>query len=108
MAANVFFSQNKSSSRERDSLTPCNMHLNPCKYIARLLECKVNGDLFRYIINTYIIKTCYQKLMDMNKRSNKCPSKNCAILHLHFNEELFHTTSINTYLEKKTNESSVS
>ena len=30
MAANVSFSQNKSSSSERDSLTPCNMHLTPC------------------------------------------------------------------------------
>ena len=30
MAANVFFSQNKNSTSERDSLTPCNMHLTPC------------------------------------------------------------------------------
>ena len=30
MAANLFSSQNKSSSGERDSLTPCNMHLTPC------------------------------------------------------------------------------
>ena len=30
MAAKYFSSQNKSSSRERDSLTPCNMHLTPC------------------------------------------------------------------------------
>ena len=27
MAATLFSSQNKSSSDERDSLTPCNMHL---------------------------------------------------------------------------------
>ena len=30
MAAKLFFSQNESSSSERDSLTPCNMHLTPC------------------------------------------------------------------------------
>ena len=55
MASNVFFSQNKSSSSERDSLTPCNMHLTPCNMIiniARLLQCKVNGDRFMYIIKT--------------------------------------------------------
>ena len=30
MAVKLFFSQNKSSSSERSSLTPCNMHLTPC------------------------------------------------------------------------------
>ena len=30
MAAKFFSSQNKSSPGERDSLTPCNMHLTPC------------------------------------------------------------------------------
>ena len=30
MAAKLFSSQNKSSSSERDSLTPCNMHLTLC------------------------------------------------------------------------------
>ena len=30
MAAEIFSSQNKSSSSERDSLTPCNTHLTPC------------------------------------------------------------------------------
>ena len=30
MATKIFSSQNKSSSSERDFLTPCNMHLTPC------------------------------------------------------------------------------
>ena len=30
MAAKLFSSQTKSSSSERDFLTPCNMHLTPC------------------------------------------------------------------------------
>ena len=30
MAAKHFSSQNKSSYSERDSLTPCNMHMTPC------------------------------------------------------------------------------
>ena len=30
MAAKFSSPQNKSSSSERDSLTPCNMHLTPC------------------------------------------------------------------------------
>ena len=30
MAAKLFLPQNKSSSSEHDSLTPCNMHLTPC------------------------------------------------------------------------------
>ena len=64
MAANVFFSQNKSSSSERDSLTPCNMHLTPCneKNIAWLLKCKGNGDLFRYITREVTPFDTYQSL----------------------------------------------
>ena len=44
MAAKLFSSQNKSSSDERDSLTPCNMHLTPCN-IDRLLNvyCEIFG-----------------------------------------------------------------
>ena len=56
MVAKLFSSQNKSSSDERDSLTPCNIALDSVQYeknIARLLQCKVNWDLFRYIIITY-------------------------------------------------------
>ena len=30
MAAKLFSSQNKSSSDERDSLTPCNIHVTSC------------------------------------------------------------------------------
>ena len=30
MVVNFFCSQNQTSSGERDSLTPCNMHLTPC------------------------------------------------------------------------------
>ena len=30
MAANISSSQNKTSSAERDSLTPCSMQLSPC------------------------------------------------------------------------------
>ena len=69
VAAKLFSSQNKSSSSERDFLTPCNMHLTPCNMqkilhdsvqyaenIARLLQYKVNGNLFSYIIKEgYII-----------------------------------------------------
>ena len=35
MAAKLLSSQNKSSSDERDSLTPCNMHLTPCSMSMR-------------------------------------------------------------------------
>ena len=30
MVAKLFFAQNKSSSRERDSFTPCYVHFTPC------------------------------------------------------------------------------
>ena len=54
MASNFFSPQNKSSSSERDSLPPCNLDkLDSVQYaenIAQLLQCKVNGRLFRYII----------------------------------------------------------
>ena len=44
MAATVFLSQNKSSSSERDSLTPCNMHLTPCNIVRLLnLYCDIYG-----------------------------------------------------------------
>ena len=45
MAAKLFSSQNKSSSDERDSLTPGKYALDPVQYeknIARLFQCKVN------------------------------------------------------------------
>ena len=50
MAAKLFSSQNKSSSSEYDCLTLCNMHLTLqyAENIACLLQCKVNGNLFRY------------------------------------------------------------
>ena len=53
MVAKIFSSQNKSSSSERDSLPPFQYALDSVQYavnIARLLQCKVNGHLFRYII----------------------------------------------------------
>ena len=72
MASKLFSSQNKSSSDERDSLTPCNMHLTPCnmrKNIARLLQCKVNGDLFRYIITADVsfVTFCNQKSLEIDR-----------------------------------------
>ena len=52
MAAKIFSSQNKSSSSERDFLTPCNMHMTVqyAENIARLLQCKMNGNILRSII----------------------------------------------------------
>ena len=40
MAVIFFSSQNKSSSGERDSLIPCNMHLTPCNIYRLLLHKK--------------------------------------------------------------------
>ena len=65
MAACLFSSKNKSSSGERDSFTPCNMHLTPCnmkKNLARVLQCKVSGDLFRYIIIVDSLVMCMYQL----------------------------------------------
>ena len=50
MAAILFFSKYKSSSGERESLTPCNNEKN----IARLFQRKVNGDLFTYTISKHV------------------------------------------------------
>ena len=44
MAAKFFSSENKSSSSERDSLTPCNMHLTPCN-MQKILHGYSNANL---------------------------------------------------------------
>ena len=51
MAAKRFSSQNKSSSNERNSITPCNMHLTTCN-MQKILHgySSANGNHFRYMI----------------------------------------------------------
>ena len=68
MAAKLVSSQLKSSAAERDFFTPCNMHLTPCNMQKLLLQCKVNGDLFRYIITKIQLTLVISNLMGPNKK----------------------------------------